>query len=110
MKKDLLEQHFEKSGFDPMQADSLAAIFELYRDEMATKHDLALLRTELKGEMTTLRSEISGEMAVFRAEVAAGHQALRTEMATLKADLTWRFVALIALFSTVVTLLAVLMK
>lgn len=110
MKKDLLQQHFGKSGFDEMQADALAPVFELFREEMATKHDLTLLRTELRGDKAMLRTEMSGELSSLRAEVAAGHNALRTEMATLKADLTWRFVALIALFSTVMTLLDVFVK
>lgn len=91
-----------------MQADALASVFEFYREEMATKHDLALLRTERRADMTTLRTEVAGELTALRGEITACQHALRTEMATLKADITWRYVALIALFSTVMTLVDVL--
>ena len=59
-----------------MQAEALAAIFAQFREEVATKQDLALLRAEMKATA-----------------------------AELKADLTWRFLALLAFFSTVMTLL-----
>ncbi|GEM_PF-5755848 len=96
MKRDLLRQHFEKSEFTAMQSDALALLFEQYREEMATKQDVALLRAEMSG----LRAELRGEMATVRAE-------LKGEMSSLKADLTWRFLALTAFFATVMTLVGV---
>src|SRR5690606_41882097 len=92
MKRDLLRQHFEKSEFTAMQSDALALLFEQYREEMATKQDVALLRAEMSG----LRAELRGEMATGRAE-------LKGERSSLKADRTLRFRALTAVFGTVVT-------
>ena len=63
-----------------MQAEALAAILAQFREEVATKQDLAVLRAELRAEIQATAAE-------------------------LKADLTWRFLALLAFFSTVMTLL-----
>ncbi|MEX2399576.1 MAG: hypothetical protein WD423_02315 [Rhodothermales bacterium] len=147
MRRDFIHQHFQKSGFDEMQADALAAVFE----EMATKHDLELLRSELTASLNALRLELTASQDALRAELRAGHDALRaelraghdalraelragqnalraeliagqdafgseinaslsairTEMATMKADLTWRFIALTVFLSTVVGLIGV---
>lgn len=122
MKRELLQQHFRKSGFDDMQSDALGGVF----DEMATSSDMALLRselvgdiralraelkgdmsalrTELRGDMAALRAELKGDMAALRAELTGEMKDLRTEMSDLKADLTWRFVALTAFFATVTAL------
>lgn len=111
MKRDLLQQHFEKTGFTAMEADALALVFEQYREEMATKQDVALLRSELTAAMAALRSELRGEMAVLRSELKGDMKALRRELkgdiSSLKADLTWRFLALTAFFATVMTLVGV---
>lgn len=79
-----------------MQAEALAAIF----GEMATKHDLDLLRMELRTELKSLRSEQTAALSAIRTEMAS----IRTEMVSIKADLTWRFVALTVFLATVVSL------
>ena len=122
MKSDILQQHFERSGFSSMQADALSLVFEQYREEIATKHDLNVLRAELKGDMASLRGELRGDMASLRAELKGEMGSLRAKltgemaslgsklegsMQTLKADLTWRFVGLIAFFGTVMTIVGV---
>ena len=130
MKSHILQQHFEQYGFSGMQADAPSLVFEQYREEMATKHDLVVLRAELKGDMASLRGELRGDMASLRAELKGEMSSLRSEikgdmkslrseltgemaslgsklegsMQTLKADLTWRFVGLIAFFGTVMTI------
>jgi hypothetical protein len=64
------------SGFTSMQAEALAAILAQFKEEMATKDDLAILRVGME-----------------------------STIARLKADLTWRFLGLLAFFSTIMTLL-----
>jgi hypothetical protein len=61
---------------------------------LATKADLADLRTEMKGDYTGLRSELKGdhadlrtEMANLRTEMKVGDTGLRTEMADLKTEM-----------------------
>ena len=107
MKRDLIYQHFQKSGFDDMQSDALAAIL----DEMATKQDLALLRSELsslRAEMNaghaSLRNEMTASLSASRNEMTAALNGIRTEMQTMKGDLTWRFIALVVFLSTIVSL------
>ena len=49
-------------------------------NELATRTDVELVRTELRSEMADLRSELRGEMADLRTD-------LRTEMAEMKSEL-----------------------
>jgi hypothetical protein len=51
-----------------------------FKEEVATKNDLAIFRAEMESK-------------------------LDTSLAHLKADLTWRFLGLLAFFSTIMTLL-----
>lgn len=76
MNRELLHDYFKKSGFTSMQAEALAAIRAQLKEEVATKDDLAILRAEMN-----------------------------SSLANLKADLTWRFLGLLAFFSTIMTLL-----
>lgn len=39
----------------------------VYRDDLATRDDLALLRTELKGDIAILRTEVKGDIATLEA-------------------------------------------
>lgn len=39
------------------------------RDDLATKADLVLLRTELKGDINSLRTELNGGIDTLRAEL-----------------------------------------
>ncbi|MAT04411.1 MAG: hypothetical protein CL424_05135 [Acidimicrobiaceae bacterium] len=48
-------------------------------NDLATRDDLALLRSELRGEMGELRSELRGEIGELRSE-------LRSEMTGLRGD------------------------
>ena len=48
-----------------------------------------------------------GAEAFPRNEMTAAVNGLRTEMQTMKADLTWRFVALVVFLSTVVSLVTI---
>lgn len=79
MKQELLREYFTRSEFTMTQAEALAAIMSEFREEVATKDDIAILRAELRGEF-------------------------RSEIASLKADLTWRFLVLLTFFSTAMTL------
>jgi hypothetical protein len=62
------------AGVAPPQAEAqafaLAQAFDDYRDQLATRNDLKLMDTGLRGEMAQLRAEFKGEMAELRADVA----------------------------------------
>jgi hypothetical protein len=56
------------------------------REEVATKTDLAALRTDLTSQLAAVRAELAAEIAAVRAELSA-------EIAAVKADLTAQIVA-----------------
>jgi hypothetical protein len=57
------------------------------QDEPATKHDLALLKADLRTEMADLRIDLRTEMADLRTDLRTEMADLRTEMADLRTDL-----------------------
>lgn len=54
--------------------------------ELATKSDLAGLRSELKGEMAEMRGEMRGEMAEVRGAMTALRSEFKGEMAEMRGD------------------------
>jgi hypothetical protein len=74
----------EKADVAPAQARAIVRAIEIEiagaRDTLATKHDLALLRQDLRDEMSELRSELRTEMSGLRTE-------LKSDMAKLEARL-----------------------
>lgn len=62
------------------------ALEESLRDAVATKNDIAALRTDMAGEMAALRTDMVGEMAALRTEITAVNH--RIDVATR--DLTIR--------------------
>ena len=81
----------------PSQAEMLSAIL----DEMATRsevHSLELRMNELRSEMRAEFRDVRNEMQVIRADMVS-------ELTSLEARLTWRFIAGIAFFASLMTLL-----
>jgi hypothetical protein len=78
----------EKADVAPAQARAFVRAIEIEiagaKDTLATKHDLWVLRTELRGEMTDLRTQLRGEMAEqgahLRGEIGKLSAELRTEL------------------------------
>jgi hypothetical protein len=92
-------QRLSEAGLGPAQAAGVAAataeaIGELV-GQLATRHDLALLRAEmhgemgkLRGEMATLRNELRGEMASLRQDVDGLRRETRADLAQLELRMT----------------------
>jgi hypothetical protein len=82
------------AGFDDTQAEAITGALRDVHDadlsRLATKEDLATLRSELSAEIATLRSELSAEIAALRSELSAEIKMLRSEMEILRRDLTIR--------------------
>ena len=78
-----IAKRLRSAGFDDTQAEAITGALRDSRDadlsRLATKEDLAALRTELRSEMASLRSELSGEIKM-----------IRSEMEILRRDLTIR--------------------
>lgn len=90
----------DKGHFTPEQAEALAeALGEASQGDLATKADLALLRTEIadvRTEIAELKTELKSEIAELRIE-------LKTEIAETKTDLLKWIIGAIG-FHTVVIL------
>ena len=90
MDRQLTRYYLQQSGMQPSQAEMLSAIL----DEMATRSELQEFRSEMRAELRDVRSEIQ----VLRADMVS-------ELKSLEARLSWRFIAGIAFFASVMTVL-----
>ncbi len=81
-----LKNEFENADFSAVQSETLSHIISHF----ATKTDLQVLRTELRGEMRELTAKLRGEMAEFRGEMrgemAAFRGEVRGEMAAFRGE------------------------
>jgi gas vesicle protein len=82
----------DKAKFSPEQAEGLSEAFsQASADQLATKSDIAELRTDLKTEIAGLRSDLKAEIAevrsVLKAEIAEVRSDLKTEIADVRSDL-----------------------
>lgn len=77
-----LARGLEAAGMSPAMANGSAEALALAMKDAdcATKADVTLVRTELKGEIGALRSEVKADIAALRAEVKSDIVALRTEL------------------------------
>lgn len=103
----------EKADFAPQQARALTHVLEMEAsarfETLATKADLAIVksdlekvRLELKSEMTGLRSEVALQIKDVKSEVSELRQSLRVEIQTTQAE-NMRF-TLLATFGQVAML------
>ena len=85
----------EEAGMDTPQAE---AVTETVRTAVvqgvATKADIADLRTDVKADIADLRTEVKADIAD-----------LRTDLEKLRADLTWRMVLVVGALLALATAL-----
>ena len=97
-----LARGLEAAGMSPVSASTMAnALADAMTDaDIATKGDLTLLRTELKGDIAQFRSEVTGlfarvdgqfarvdgEFGKVRMEIAATRADLKADIVGLRAD------------------------
>jgi hypothetical protein len=92
-----LTRAFEGAGLKSGDAERIATeIYEAIHDNVATKTDIAALRTEVKTDIAALRTEVKTDIAALRTEVKTDTAALRTELRELELRLTLRLGAAIA--------------
>ena len=91
-----------QAGFAPPQAEAITdTIRAAFSDSVATKTDIAelrtemaALRTELEGDIAELRTELKGDIAITRADIAAVQAKLEADIAAVKTDMAEQFAAL----------------
>ena len=77
----------QQGGIPTKQAEAMATgLLHYLKNEVATKSDIILLRTEIKGDIVELRAEIKGDIAELRAEIKGDIAELRTELRTDMAE------------------------
>ena len=82
----------DKAKFSPEQAEGFSEAFsQASADQLATKSDVADLRSDLKTEIVALRSDLKAEIADVRsdlkAEIADVRSDLKAEIADVRSDL-----------------------
>ena len=101
-------KRLREAGFTEPQAEAVtAAVQEATQGaELATKADLAELRTELKAEIVDLRTELKAEIADLLGELRQSGLRLEAKIEAVKADILNRVFGLI-LGALVVNIIAI---
>ena len=96
------------AGFTEPQAEAVVAAVQEATEgaDLATKTDIAELRTELKAEIAELRTEFKAEIADLRSELRQAELRLEAKIETIKADILNRVFGLI-LGTLVVNIVAI---
>ena len=101
-------KRLREAGFTEPQAEAVtAAVQEATQGaELATKADLAELRTEFKAEIVALRTELKAEIADLLGELRQSGLRLEAKIEAVKADILNRVLGLI-LGTLVVNIIAI---
>ena len=96
------------AGFTEPQAEAVVAAVQEATEgaDLATKADIAELRTELKAEIAELRTEFKAEIADLRSELRQTELRLEAKIEAIKADILNRVFGLI-LGTLVVNIVAI---
>jgi ribosomal protein L29 len=101
-------KRLREAGFTEPQAEAVIAAVQEGTEgaELATKPDLAELRTGLKTEFAELRAELKAELAALRSELREAELRLEAKIEAIKADILNRVFGLI-LGTLVVNIVAI---
>jgi len=99
---------FTQHGFTEEHAELIVDAINDQSDQLATKNDLAMLKTELKADITEVRAEISEVRSDLKAEILKVKSELKEEIKEVKIDLVKWFIPLIltVLISNIAILIA----
>ena len=102
----------DKGRFTPEQAEGVAdALSEAFRDDIATKDDVAReassIRAELASEASSIRADLAREIAGVRADMKLMETSIRGEIVQLEQRMT---IKLGGMMVVAVTMVAALVK
>ena len=99
---------FTQHGFTEEHAELIVDAINDQSDQLATKNDLAMLKTEIKGDINELKAELKADITEVKAELKADISLLKEEMKEVKIDLLKWFIPLIltVLISNIAILIA----
>ena len=99
---------FTQHGFTEEHAELIVDAINDQSDQLATKNDLAMLKTEIKGDINELKAELKADITEVKVEVKADISLLKEEIKEVKIDLLKWFIPLIltVLISNIAILIA----
>lgn len=99
---------FTQHGFTEEHAELIVDAINDQSDQLATKNDLAMLKTEIKGDINELKAELKADITEVKAELKADISLLKDEIKEVKIDLLKWFIPLIltVLISNIAILIA----
>jgi len=99
---------FTQHGFTEEHAELIVDAINDQSDQLATKNDLAMLKTEIKGDINELKAELKADITEVKVELKADISLLKEEMKEVKIDLLKWFILLIltVLVSNIAILIA----
>ena len=99
---------FTQHGFTEEHAELIVDAINDQSDQLATKNDLAMLKTEIKGDINELKAELKADITEVKVELKADISLLKEEMTEVKIDLLKWFIPLIltVLISNIAILIA----
>jgi len=99
---------FTQHGFTEEHAELIVDAINNQSDQLATKNDLAMLKTEIKGDINELKAELKADITEVKVELKADISLLKEEMKEVKIDLLKWFIPLIltVLISNIAILIA----
>jgi DNA-binding transcriptional MerR regulator len=102
-------KRLREAGFTEPQAEAVIAAVQEGTEgaDLATKFDIAELRTEIKVEIAELRTEIKADIADLRSELRQSELRLEAKIEAIKADILNRIFGLI-LGTLVVNIVAII--
>ena len=84
-----VSKDLQDAGFETRQAEAIAWAVKQSQGDLATKQDIALL----KSDIDHLRTELKSDIDQLRTELKSDNKQLKTEMEAnfdkLKSDITW---------------------
>jgi hypothetical protein len=90
---DTLATHraFKQAGIEPAHAEVIVEAINRADDRLATRDDLAFLRSELSGEIEAVRTKLGADIEV---KVVAARSDLGGQISALRAEMNDKFSAL----------------
>ncbi len=81
----------KEAGFGDIQAEAVVAtVGDAIGGDMATKGDIAVLKTDIKADIAALKTDIAefkAEIAEFKAEIAGFKADIKTDIGDFKAEI-----------------------
>jgi Fe2+ transport system protein B len=99
---------FIQHGFTEEHAELIVDAINDQSDQLATKNDLAMIKTEIKGDINKLQAELKADITEVKAELKADISLLKEEIKEVKVDLLKWFIPLVltVLISNIAILIA----